>query len=115
MKKSEREKKKKTRKKNWEKNKQRMKKFLAKTIGIFLIVNLQVSLFCSALKASDLEMASIENDNANAASQSSNKALGVLLRVLIEQSVANRLNQLYRDELPSSRKHALADNDYFVK
>ena len=93
-----------------------MKKFLAKTIGIFLIVNLQVSLFCSALKASDLEMASIENDNANAAAQSSNKALGVLLRVLIEQSVANRLNQLYRDEqLPSSRKHPLADNDYFVK
>ena len=112
MKKSERERKK---RKNCEKNKQRMKKFLAKTIGIFLIVNLQVSLFCSALKASDLEMASIENDNANAASQSSNKALGVLLRVLIEQSVANRLNQLYRDELPSSRKHALADNDYFVK
>lgn len=90
-----------------------VEKFFTQAIGVFLIVNLQMNvLLATSLRHTELETA-VDNDSGVSA-LGANRALAILLRVLIDQSVAYRLNELVHDnkERDSFKKHF--ENEYFV-
>jgi len=87
-----------------------MKIALIQVIGIFLVVNLQLSLIV-ATKRSESETPVDTDANIKA----TNHALGVLLRVLIDQSISDRINHLLSENDKRTNSKKQIENNYFVR